>query len=133
MSNTFTACIEFSFKGEDFRYAASLDLDALLLQYDSFPAIAPLLAKIHHVETYAYLYEVMEESDVTFVHAQGIAADFVRDGVFDAQALAAQWGNLKVLLPLQKIAQQILGISDLKAHPDLLTALKLAYQQGQKT
>jgi hypothetical protein len=132
MSNTLTACIEFSFKGEDFRYAAPLDLDALLLQYDQFPAIAPLLAKIHHVDTYSYLYEVMAESDVTFSDAQGIAAEFVHGGEFDAQELAAQWAELKVLIPLQKIAQQTMGIADLKAHPDLLFALKLAYQQGQK-
>lgn len=132
MSNTLTACIEFSFKGEDFRYVAPLDLDALLLQYDQFPAIAPLLAKIHHVDTYSYLYEVMEESDVMFSDAQGIAAEFVHHGEFDAQGFAAQWAELKVLIPLQKIAQQTLGIADLKAHPDLLSALKLAYQQGQK-
>lgn len=133
MSNTFTACIEFSFKGEDYRYVATLDLDALLLKHAEFPAIAPVLAKIHHVDTYSYLYEVMEESDVTFSDAQGVAAEFMQDGEFDVQALSANWAELKVLLPLQKIAQKTLGITDLKAHPDMLLALKQAYQLGQRS
>lgn len=132
MSNTLIARIEFSFQGVDYDYASILDLDLLLAQHAAFPAISQLLAKIHHVDTYSYLYEVMAESDVIFSDALGIAAEFVRDGEFDVTALAANWSELKVLSQLQSLALQHLGLADLKAHPELQHALRLAYQLGQK-
>lgn len=130
MSNTLKANVEFSFRGEDYHYAATFELDALLARHEQFPNFATLLAQVHHVDTYSYLYEVMEDADVILSEAQGVIATFEQDGEFDVSGFAAAWSELRVFVPLQRIALSTLGIADLKARPELETALRLAYQLG---
>lgn len=130
MSNTLKASVEFSFRGEDYHYAATFELDALLARHEQFPNFATLLAQVHHVDSYSYLYEVMEDADVVLSEAQGVVAAFEQGGEFDVSRFVAAWSELRVFVPLQRIARETLGIADLKAHPELDTALRQAYQLG---
>lgn len=133
MKNTIDAHIEFSFKGETYSLTSTIDLDRLLAQHDAFPDLHAMLAQAHGIDTYSYLYEVMQEEEISFDNAQGIAADFVVDGVFDQAAFAADWQAHQVLALLQPIATRELGIADLDQHPATKNALVQAFNLGRRT
>jgi len=132
MKNSIDAHIEFSFKGETYSLSSSLDLDQLLAHHDSLPSVHALLAKEHGVDTYSYLYEVMQEEAIEFSNPQGSAADFLSDGNFNDKAFAASWKNCQALALLQPIATSELGITDLDQHAALKNALLQAYNLGKK-
>ncbi|OGT23556.1 MAG: hypothetical protein A3K00_09020 [Gallionellales bacterium RIFOXYD2_FULL_52_7] len=129
--NSIDAYVEFSFKGEYYRYASCLALHQLLLRHDEMPPIHVLLAQEHRVDTYSYLFEVMEEEPVEFSRPQGIANDYVRDGKFSLYALADNWHNAKAEILLQPVAERELNITDLNQQPALKRALLAAYQLGR--
>lgn len=131
--NAITARIEFSFKGEDYDHSTVLNLDLLLNQYAEFPALYSIMAAQHGIDTYSYLYEVMQESDIEFTEPRGYAADYMVDGEFDVQALANNWQNQKAAALLQPIASRELGIADLNEHHALKAALLAAYNLGRGT
>ena len=131
--NSIDACIEFSFKGEDYSYTSRIDLNQLLFQHDSPPSLHAILAKQHKVDTYSYLYEVMEATEIEFSNPEGCANDYLFDGEFDPSALADNWHAAKTALLLQPIAARELGIDDLNEHPALKRALVEAYTLGSKT
>ena len=129
-ANRIDAHIEFSFKGENYELSSTLDLDRVLEKYLTLPSLHVVLAVEHGIDTYSYLYEVMLEDEIRFDNAQGMAVDFLKDGVFDLDGYTAQWGESLRIAPLQIIAQQEMGIEDLDRHPQLKSALLRAYQLG---
>jgi hypothetical protein len=131
MNNSIEAGVEFSYQGEHYLYTTVLDLEHLLRQHETLPSIHVTLARQHGVDTYSYLYEVMQEEEIVFSNPQGLAADYVINGEFDLAALEANWQTAKAGLLLQPIAAQQLGISDLEQHPALKNALIAAYQLGR--
>ncbi|MBI5430314.1 MAG: hypothetical protein HY938_07640 [Nitrosomonadales bacterium] len=133
MKNSIDAHIEFSFKGETHSLTSTLDLDQLFEYRDSLPAIHALLAREHGIDTYSYLYEVMQAEEIEFRNAQGIAADFMADGVFNHEAFAAGWQDRKILTLLQPIASRELDIADLEQNQALKNALIQAYNLGRET
>lgn len=133
MKNTIDACIEFSFKGETYTPFATIDLDSLLEQGGSLPSIHALLAERNGIDTYSYLYEVMQEEEISFSNAQGLAADFLADGHFDAQAFADRWQENQIIDRLQALATRTLGIDCLEQHPQIREALLQAYRLGRST
>jgi len=132
LSNSIDAHIDFSFKGKTYALTSTLDLDRLLAQHDSFPALHAILAKEHGIDTYSYLYEVMQETEIEFQNAQGIAAEFLIDGQFDPEAFAANWRDNKIAALLQPIATSELGITDLNQNPGLKNALIQAFNLGRR-
>ncbi|HEY0665033.1 MAG TPA: hypothetical protein VGD24_03110 [Gallionella sp.] len=130
MQNSIDAHVEFSFRGEDYSLCSTLDLDKLLAQHDSLPSLHAILAREHGIDTYSYLYEVMQEADIEFRNAQGIAADFMSDGEFELNALESNWQNLRILAQLRPIASRTLGITDLDRNEALKSALIQAYKLG---
>lgn len=133
MTNSIVAHVEFSFQGKTYALSSTIDLDRLLAQHDSFSALHAILAKEHGIDTYSYLYEVMQEAEIEFQNAQGLAAEFLSDGEFDWEAFAANWQDNKIIALLQPIATRELGIADLNQHPQLKTALMQAFDMGRRT
>lgn len=129
-ANRIDAHIEFSFRGESYDLSSTLDLDRVLEKYLTLPSLHLVLAVEHGIDTYSYLYEVMLEEGIRFDNAQGMAVDFMKDGVFDLEGYTAHWGESHRIAPLQIIAQQEMGIEDLERHPQLKSALLRAYQLG---
>ncbi len=129
--NTITACIEFSFQGKDYAYTSILNLDRLLHQYHELPALYPIMATQHGIDTYSYLYEVMQEADIEFIEPRGYAADYVSDGEFSIIALAEHWQERKASVLLQPIALRELGIENIDNNQPLKRALIAAYQLGR--
>lgn len=130
-TNTIDASVEFSFKGEDYTYKTSIDLDQLLRKHDSLPSLHAILAQRHGVDTYSYLYEVMQEAEIEFSNPQGLAADYLVNGEFDQTALTTNWQAVKTNMLLTPIATSELGITDLNLHPALKRALISAYNLGR--
>ena len=130
IANSIDAHIEFSFKGESYDLTSTLDLDRVLEKYLTLPSLHIVLAVEHGIDTYSYLYEVMQEEEIRFDNAQGMAADFLTDSVFDLDGYTAHWGESHRIVPLQVIAQQEMGIENLEQHPQLKSALLRAYQLG---
>jgi hypothetical protein len=96
----------------------------------SLPSFQAILARDHKIDTYSYMYEVMQETEIEFKNAQGIAAIFLHDGTFDYDGFAANWQEHKVLALLKPIVSRELGIHDLDQHPGLKNALVQAYNLG---
>lgn len=133
IKNSIEAHIELSFKGELYSLSSNLDLDALLEQHDELPEIHAILARDNQIDTYSYLYELMQTEEVEFRNAQGMAADFLCDGHFNWAAFSTNWQEHKSLVLLQPIATRILGITDLDQHADLKHALIQAYNLGKRS
>lgn len=133
IKNSIEAHIELSFKGELYSLSSNLDLDALLAQHDELPEIHAILARDNQIDTYSYLYEVMQTEEIKFRNAQGMAADFLCNGHFNWAAFAANWQEHKTLVLLQPIATRILGITDLDQHANLKHALIQAYNLGKRS
>lgn len=133
MKNTVDAHIEFSYQGKTHSLSSTLDLDSLLARYESFPSLHATMALEHGIDTYSYLYEVMQETEIEFGNAQGIVASLLSEDAFDQAALADNWQELKMLVLLQPIALRELGIADLNRDPKLKSALIQAYNLGRST
>ncbi len=132
MKNTIDASIEFSFKGEDYCYTSEIDLDQLLLNHDALPSLHATLARRHGIDTYSYLYEVMEDSEIEFSNPQGFAANYLINGHFDLSALASNWHENKIMLQLKSILKNEMDITDLNQHPALKRVLIETYNLGRK-
>jgi hypothetical protein len=133
MKNSIDAHIEFSFKGETHSMTSSIDLNVLMENNNSLLSVHSILAKEHDIDTYSYLYEVMQETEIEFKNAQGIAAKFLHDGTFDYDGFASSWQEHNVLALLKPIASRELGIADLDQHQGLKNALVQAYNLGKQS
>jgi len=125
--------IEFSFKGETHTLSATIDLDAAMANNGTLPDLHPLLARLNNIDTYSYLYEVMESHEIGFSNATGLAAEYLRDGVFDGDTFVRRWQEERQLAQLRPIARQHLNIDNLDHHPALQQALLEAYAAGRKS
>lgn len=131
-ANSIDARIEFCFKGETYTLNSTLDLDRMLDKYIDPPSLHHVLAVEHGINTYSYIYEVMEMEEIEFGNATGLAAQFLHDGQFDFEGYAAQRGTSQMLDSLQSIALREMGIENLEQHPKLKNALIHAYQLGME-
>ncbi len=131
MKNSIDIRVEFSFKGESYDLLSHIDLDARLTRQDQPPSFHQVLAHDHQIDTISYLYEVMLEEEIEFSNAQGIAADFLHEGVFDLSGFTAHWHEYHIAVLVRPIAKQVLGIADLEQHAALRDALVMAYKLGR--
>lgn len=130
MSDSIVARIEFSFRGENYELQSRLDLDQMLEKHLELTSLHRVLAVEHGIDTYSYIYEVMELDPIVFSEATGRAAAFLHDGEFDLDGYIAVRGESEKMSALQAIASIELGVADLEAQPQLKTALLRAYQLG---
>ncbi len=131
MKNSIDAHIEFSYKGETYSLSSTIELDQFMEHEHSHPSFHALLAKQHRIDTYSYLYEVMQETEIEFNNAQGMAAEFLHGGIFDLNGFKGIWQENKTLALLRPVAMRELGISDLEQHQQLKNALIQAYNLGR--
>jgi hypothetical protein len=132
ITNSIDAHIEFSFKGENYDLSSTLDLDQVLDKYLDLPSLHVVLAVEHGINTYSYLYDVMLVEEIRFDNPQGLAAEFLVDGVLDLEGYAAKREQSQALTSLQVIALQEMGVEDLEQQLRLKSALFRAYQLGME-
>ena len=132
MKSSIDAHIEFSFKGEIHALSSTIDLDKFAGHSDFLPSVYALLAQEHGIDTYSYLYEVMQEEEIEFSNASGIAADYLADGNFDYRAFVSCREDREILALIQPIALRELGIAHLGQHEALGNAFLQVYALGRK-
>ena len=129
--NSVIATVEFYFQGERFAPSMTVDLDACMRGEKSLADLYPLLAGSNGIDSYSYMYEVMESEAIRFSEASGLAADFTRDGCLDIEGFTRAWQKQQALEAIRPIAKAHLDIDRLEEFPGLLKALSEAYQAGR--
>lgn len=124
--------VEFSFRGETHYLQASVDLDDLLSKCDIQPPFYEIIAQQNKIDTYSYLYEVMEQAEIVFEKATGIATQFLKEGRFDFGGFAARWHENRILDLLRPIAQRELAV-DLDSNAAFKRAMLEAYRLGKNS
>jgi hypothetical protein len=130
-SNTIRARMNFSFKGVSYELDTIIDLDRCLRESDEEPNFQLHLAKASGLDTYSYLYEVLESHDVEFSEATGSATQCCQDGGFDWTGFVRVAHEDTDLSVIRAIAERTLGVFDLDANAALKAALLAAYQAGK--
>ena len=123
--------VEFYFKGEKYSPSMTIDLDSMMEAHGTVPDLHATIAKQNGIDTYSYLYEVMESEEIHYDQAEGRAAEFVVGGVLDVDGFIRQWHLDRAAGVIEPIAKRCMGIDDLEQHPDLKQALLEAYQAGK--
>lgn len=132
MKSSIRVEVEFSFKGENYVLSASVNLDEMLSKYGIVPSFHGILAKNNDIDTYSYPYEVMEEADLEFSDATGLASRFLKDGRFDLEGFSRKWKESRMLDLLRPIAKRVLD-ADLDSDPKLREAMLEAYNSGRES
>ena len=128
--NTIRARVEFSYRGEHHTPSATLDLDSMMAGAGKIGGMHRVLAQLNGIDTYSYLYEVMEGYEIQFDEATGVAAECLRDGEFNIVRFEARWREELALSRLREIAERHLEVTDLDQRPALKEALLEAFRAG---
>ena len=129
--NRIDASVIFSYQGKEYEPSATVDLDNVMEAMGSFSGIHRMLAKQNNIDTYSYLYEVMEAYEIHYSNPQGIANRCLENGRFDISKFQKLWHEEKVLGLLGSIAMKYLDIEDLEEHADLKAAMIASYDAGK--
>lgn len=132
-SYTLRARLDFSFKGEPYELDTTFDLDRCTAEPGEQPNFHLLLAKAAGIDTYSYLYEVLESHEIAFSEATGPAALCCSDGQFDWPEFERLRQEDEDMQVIRAIAERILGVGDLDERADLKEALLAAYRAGKGT
>lgn len=129
MASSLEIHVEFSFKGENHACSAIVDLDELLSRHGNLPSFYVIIAGNNKIDTYSYLYEVMEQAEIVCGSAKGLAAQFLKNGHFDGEGFSAKWRENRILDLLGPVALRELD-ADLGTNPGLKAAMLEAYRLG---
>ena len=136
MTNSITATIKFSFKGETFSPSARIDLDAFfaakpVLEPGVFPQyVYNMIAKNGEIDGYSYAYEVMLASEVVFSEPTGLAGECLQGNKFDFECFQQRWLYQQKLETVQDIALRHLKVEDIEQQPKLRDALLEALEKS---
>ena len=129
--STVRARIAFSFKGESYDLATAIDLERCLAGPDEAPDFHRLLAQAAGIDTYSYLYEVLESHAIEFSEPTGLATPCCRHGRLDWPCYALRRQEARDLEVVRAIAARILGEVDPAQRPGIEAAMLAAYQAGK--
>ena len=132
MTSALEIHVEFSFRGETHCLQATVDLDEMLSRCDNLPSFYEIVAQHNKIDTHSYLYEVMEQAEIIFEKATGLAVQFLKEGCFDFEGFAARWHENRILDLLKPVAQRELGI-ELDSNAAFRRALLEAYWLGKNS
>jgi len=133
MKSCITVQILFSFKGETYSPRATIEFDRYLEKNESIPSYDLLVAHHNDIDTYSYLFEVMQHGDVVFSNPEGLAVEFCRADEFDLVGFVAEWKQQSVLHRMAEIAHEHLAVDSLDENESIKKALLQAYQLGKNS
>jgi len=135
MKNRITVSLPFSFKGKTFCPRSTIDLDEHM-ELTGIPCLYTHIANENGIDVYSYEHDVMMMAELEFEHAEGVVAEFIRDGHFDSEGFQTAWKQEKLKSQLQEIATRCIGSgspdSNPDHHPALKSALLEAYELGRE-
>lgn len=129
MSHTLLAQVQYSFKGKVISCQASFPVERVIksLLHNEEEYLYRIIAQVNQLDTYSYEFEAMCAQDLSF--SSDTLSDFIQDGVFDIQAY--QRAEIQLFdMQLLSMAQQHIQHPHVLNDPQLLNALKAAYQAG---
>jgi len=133
MNSTIKVSVTFSFKGETYSPSAVIELDKFIQSYESNEGFYLVLARENQIDTYSYLYEVMQAAELAFAESTGLAGDCMDDnGQLDLSKFSALNLEYQVLQQLSGIASEHLDLHDLEQDETVKQALLQAYELGRK-
>jgi len=127
--NSIDIGVDFSYQGKHYTPSITLDLDNYIDKNEA-SNFYQLIAATHQIDTYSYLYEVMESSTLNYTNPQGLAVSFFQENDFDLADYKKHWEQKQILNKLQKIFIDEGETSDLDENPALKNMLLKAYQLG---
>lgn len=144
MTNKITVQMLFHFKGEEHCYRAEIQLPLHLGGMTEFYYSLPRrIAERNGVDTYSYMFDMMESSPIEVISATGYVARFLENGPVSMDEFVAACNNVTPESLLQDIAENftlssqtlqstITAQADLKVAlgKELEQALKQAYEIG---
>jgi hypothetical protein len=145
MKHSIVFSVKFSFQGVDYEPFSQVDLGQLLDQSKQLPSLHLLIANENNIDTYSYLYEVMEQSEIICSNPTGLAIDFINDQRFDNEGFVKEFSTFQLQEKLQQIVYEemsddnlngsfllgkLQGTLDLADNKPLKNALLKAYQLG---
>ncbi len=131
--NSFTAFVEFDFRGKSFTPSLEFDLDNIMASHGELPEdLHLIIAQANDIGTYSYELDVMESEPVQYRDIQGFVGEYINDGVFDAYEFEKRWHIENTRAQLKLIAQTHLGETALQEDSELYKALSAAYELGKK-
>ncbi len=131
MDNSIVARIKFSFRGETYSPSAKIDLDELMTGSETYHRLHLLLARTNGIDTYSYLYEVMESYPIEFSNPTGLAADYLSGTEFEFSGFETRWHEKHDLSILDAIIDHHFKGDDCAQNPALKAALREAFQAGK--
>ena len=123
MKNTIIVSVEFFFKGEKLSPSMTIDLDAHIQSQHPPESLIPILAQHNNIGPYSYEYEMLEAEQLVFSAAEGLAKNFLENGVFDFDAFKQAWHENRIAESVADIARTHLAVEDLSTQADLKNAL----------
>jgi len=131
MKDSVEVSVEFYYKGEHYTPSMKLDLGILMKQQGCLPDLSMMLARANDIGEYSYELEVMMMEPLHFDQAEGLAADYINDGVLDISGYEAAWHEKRLDVTIEDIARRILHMESLDNQADLKRALIEAYNLGK--
>lgn len=132
-TNTIRARLEVSFKGETHELDTIIDLDHCLGEPGQAPDFHRLLAKAAGIDTYSYLYEVLESEEITFSEPTGLAVQAFEDGALDWPRFEKALREERDWQTVRAIAANHLGSRDLDGDAELRAALLAVFRAPKQT
>jgi len=132
MKSTATASLEFDFRGQRYKPAISIDLDAIMQRQGNLNGLHDLLATSIGLDSYTHEYDVLIMEEIIFSEATGLACQFIHEGRFNFDGFIGVWETQKILSIIHPIAEKHLNISDNSHHKNIEKALIESYKAGQK-
>lgn len=130
-TNTIRARLTVSFKGETHQLDTVIDLDTCLGEPGQAPDFHRLLAKAAGIDTYSYLYEVLESEEITFSEPTGLVVQAYEEGAFDWPRFEQALREERDWQTVRAIAARHLDNRDLDGDAELRAALMAVYQVGR--
>lgn len=129
--NTLRARLTVSFKGETHELDTVIDLDPCLGEPGQAPDFHRLLARAAGIDSYSYLYEVLESEEITFSEPTGLAVQAYEDGEFDWPRFEQALREEKDWQTVRAVAASHLGDRDLDGDAELRATLLAVYRAGR--
>lgn len=131
VNNQIDAAIKFSYQGETHSPRSTIDLDNMMEGKGQLSDLYTHIAKENNIDTYSYLYEVMESYEIEYSNAQGLAQQCLEGDQFDFARFEQLWHEAREVRALAGIARKQLGIDDLDKEAKIKQALLDAYHLGK--
>lgn len=129
MTNEITVQMLFHFKGEQYDYTADIKLPLHLGNMTEFYYSLPRrIAERNGVDTYSYMFDMMESSPIEVISAKGYVARFVENGAISMDEFVAACQEVTPEKLLQDIAEKLNQQADDTF--SIEDGLKLAYEIG---